>query len=86
VTELKSLQNIPMNLAKVLKKNISKTTKKYNSVCGVMTLEEQVVELSEKVKEQEKDLRTKEKKLNKTKNKLKSGVRSGNKSQEKGQT
>ncbi len=55
----KSLENAPTNISKVLKRNIKKT-KKLN--LGT-SLEEQVFELQEKVRLQEKELKNKEKKV-----------------------
>lgn len=50
---------------KLLKKQVEKQNKKQNSVSGILSLEEQVMELNQKLKDQDKVLRTKEKKINK---------------------
>jgi hypothetical protein len=46
-----------MGLVKLLKKSHQKLINKNNSVTGVMTLEEQVCDLNERLKEQERELR-----------------------------
>ena len=46
----------------MLKKSFEKHNKKQTSVSGILSLEEQVMELNQKLKDQDKMYRTKEKK------------------------
>lgn len=65
VAYFKTLENMPVQLVKLLKKQLEGKNKKQNSVCGILSLEEQVMELNQKLKDQDKMLRTKEKKVGK---------------------
>lgn len=52
-------------MAKLLKKSYEKNAKKGTSLNGMISLEEQVMDLNQKLIDQEKLLRSKEKKLQK---------------------
>ena len=67
IAHFKALENVPIQLVKLLKKSYEKTGKKQNNVSGILSLEEQVMELNQKLKDQDKIYRNKEKKMNKKK-------------------